>query len=151
MVRYIKTNPWMSQTLCGWKKQQEKGRYKLPLSTMLSVALSNPLHSLLSFYRHCKDTIVLTVLQPHQVLKLDHTLLSCSSPSGFLSVLIGLNTFFFLPQIPQYHLENMLFSILFWQCTQVQGKQKISVQGTPLCFLFSARQFKVRTLEAPET
>lgn len=33
------------------------------------VALSNPLHFLLSLNRRCKDTIVLTVLQPQQVIQ----------------------------------------------------------------------------------
>lgn len=44
----------------------KKPREALRLSCS-SVALSNPLHSVLSLHRRCKDTIVLTVLQPHQV------------------------------------------------------------------------------------
>lgn len=57
------------------KKREEKE--KLPGAALpmprCSAALSNPLHSLLSFHRRCKDTIVLTVLQPHQVSIMRHS------------------------------------------------------------------------------
>lgn len=68
-------------------------------------ALSNPLRSLLSFHRRCKDTIVLTVLQPHQVSIMRHsvafisrsrriTLLLCYSLS-LLPVTVNHKRFFF--------------------------------------------------------
>lgn len=50
--------------------QRESGRYKPEEAAQTPcclLMLCNPLHSLLSFHRRCKDTIVLTVLQPHQV------------------------------------------------------------------------------------
>lgn len=47
--------------------------------------------TLLSFHRRCKDTIVLTVLQPHQVCIMKHTL-----AFTFLSFRISLTVGFFV-------------------------------------------------------
>lgn len=74
-----------------------------------SAALSNPLHSLLSFHRRCKDTIVLTVLQPHQVGIMRHSVAFIShSPRITLLLSYSLS----LLPVTLNHTET-LFSLFF--------------------------------------
>lgn len=75
-----------------------------------SAALSNPLHSLLSFHRRCKDTIVLTVLQPHQVSIMRHSVAFIShSPRITLLLCYSLS----LPPVTVNHTETRFFVFVF--------------------------------------
>lgn len=106
--------------------------WRSSLNTISSMALSNPLHSLLSLHRRCKDTIVLTVLQPHQVVQWDTRSLSCSPPWGFLLLFISLNTFPFTLS----HTKT-LQCILFQQCTIMQCRHTVK------CYSWSRLHIRV--------
>lgn len=77
------THLWMNQPISQLKDSEEVSEKK-PEEALRTpcclLMLCNTLHSLLSFHRRCKDTIVLTVLQPHQV-----RLMRCSLAFIFLS------------------------------------------------------------------
>lgn len=113
----------VDESVCSQLKDSEETADKKPRDALRvpcsSVALSNPLHSLLSVHRRCKDTIVLTVLQPHQVSIMRHSLAIM-----FLSLRISLT----LPQscsktpaVPlnhtethiQYNIYNIMITMSF--------------------------------------
>lgn len=89
----------VDESVCSQLKDSEETADKKPRDALRtpcsSMALSNPLHSLLSVHRRCKDTIVLTVLQPHQVSITRHSLAFM-----FLSLRIFLLLFLSLKRPP---------------------------------------------------
>lgn len=88
LMRYINAHLWMNQPIPQLKDSEEMADKKPEEAARIScclLTLCNPLHSLLSFHRRCKDSIVLTVLQPHQVC-----IRRCSLAFIFLSHRISL-------------------------------------------------------------
>lgn len=73
LMCYINTDIWMTQRLSQLKDSEEGAdeKKKSPEEAIRTpcclLTLCNPLHCLLFFHRRCKDSIVLTVVQPHQV------------------------------------------------------------------------------------
>lgn len=73
LMCYINTHLWMNQPISQPKDSEKRAdlKKKKPEEAVRTpcclLTLCNPLHCLLFFHRRCKDSIVLTVLQPHQV------------------------------------------------------------------------------------
>lgn len=93
---YINTNPADESVRSQLKDSEEMADENLEkLFEYPAVPWRYLTHStLLSFHRRCKDTIVLTVLQPHQVCIRRTHLLSRSFPLGFLLLWVFLLLFF---------------------------------------------------------